>query len=368
MGAIRLLLALAVVSVHIHWDSLWAGPGGTVAVQAFFMISGFYIAMTLSGPYAGAPFRFWLNRALRLYPAYLIAAAAGLMLNLLLAPEFSDAFASLPTGAKILLATSNAVIFGQDWVMFSGVRDGSLSLVSNFRDSDPELWSFLVDPPAWSLGVELTFYLLAPFLFRLKTSVIVALLLLSAALRLALVLHGLKADPWSYRFFPTELAMFLLGGLAHRAGVVINRSKRFARHGFLGGVALAGTLLFIMLYGAIPLGGTAKKIIFYATFAISLPFIFDYVKSNKIDRIIGDLSYPLYISHWPVLMAVRHWLGPIDTVPEALISVSACIAAAIGLCAAVDMPIQRLRASVRNVELGRVPETRRRLSAGLLPE
>ena len=40
-------------------------------------------------------------------------------------------------------------------------------------------------------------------------------------------------------------------------------------------------------------------------FFIAVPFIFNLTKKNKIDRIIGDLSYPIYISHLFILMAVN---------------------------------------------------------------
>jgi len=43
---------------------------------------------------------------------------------------------------------------------------------------------------------------------------------------------------------------------------------------------------------------------YYGTFFMSLPFIFILSKKWKIDRYIGELSYPIYISHilllWPI--------------------------------------------------------------------
>lgn len=36
-------------------------------------------------------------------------------------------------------------------------------------------------------------------------------------------------------------------------------------------------------------------------FAFSVPVIFNATKSNKIDRFIGELSYPVYIVHFPII-------------------------------------------------------------------
>jgi hypothetical protein len=74
MGLIRVLLALAVVDFHAvrfasspHFLNLpWINGG--VAVQSFFVISGFYMALILSGKYAGrGVFVFYRARFLRLY-------------------------------------------------------------------------------------------------------------------------------------------------------------------------------------------------------------------------------------------------------------------------------------------------------------
>src|SRR6185437_11934638 len=73
MGLIRLLLALAVVATH-------CGPifgcnlvGGQIAVQSFFIISGFYMSVILNEKYVGVnnSYRLFItNRFMRLYPIY----------------------------------------------------------------------------------------------------------------------------------------------------------------------------------------------------------------------------------------------------------------------------------------------------------
>lgn len=42
--------------------------------------------------------------------------------------------------------------------------------------------------------------------------------------------------------------------------------------------------------------------------SLSIPIIFKYTKNNKIDRIIGELSYPAYILHFPILLFLKDYI------------------------------------------------------------
>ncbi len=52
MGVMRFLLALSVLILHTAPDSAFPMVGGRVAVETFFMISGFYMALILNEKYA----------------------------------------------------------------------------------------------------------------------------------------------------------------------------------------------------------------------------------------------------------------------------------------------------------------------------
>lgn len=51
MGLIRILLAISVIIAHTESILGFNMVGGTLAVQAFFIISGFYMALILSEKY-----------------------------------------------------------------------------------------------------------------------------------------------------------------------------------------------------------------------------------------------------------------------------------------------------------------------------
>ena len=49
-----------------------------------------------------------------------------------------------------------------------------------------------------------------------------------------------------------------------------------------------------------------KNQIFFVLFFASIPFIFELTKNSKVDRYIGELSYPLYITHIFVIVIVKN--------------------------------------------------------------
>ena len=74
MGVLRCLLALSVLLVH-DVDGWFKLIDGAAAVQCFFLISGFYMALVLNERYADLG-SFYFNRALRLLPTYWAVRAA----------------------------------------------------------------------------------------------------------------------------------------------------------------------------------------------------------------------------------------------------------------------------------------------------
>src|SRR5204862_818190 len=81
MGLLRFMLALAVASGHaggFFGTDIYPMVAGNIAVQIFYMISGFLIALILSGKYADTPQGNWIfysNRAGEIYVPYLAILA-----------------------------------------------------------------------------------------------------------------------------------------------------------------------------------------------------------------------------------------------------------------------------------------------------
>ena len=354
MGIIRFILAITIVFVHSPWQGLNLFVGSTNALRLFFMISGFLISYVLIEKKSYSTTKaFYINRYLRLYPLYLIVAIlsivgqalgfkrsihvlwyfclifilvkkkdyikANIFFTLLFYiaiiipgsyiffklfqsfPSASEFYKNLPLPAAILLITSNITLFGQDLVMFSSIKNNNLIFPKEFWDSDVLLWLGLFVPQAWSVGVELTFYIIAPFLLPRK-KLIYLMLLLSLTLRIYLIKIGIGLqDPWNYRFFPTELTLFLLGALSHQ--VLLPFYKKIF-HTKINFYSILFTLLLIAalpLYHSIPIEGVKKSIFFIIFVAALLPFSFIFNNICYIDNWIGNLSYPIYLSHFVAL-------------------------------------------------------------------
>jgi peptidoglycan/LPS O-acetylase OafA/YrhL len=165
-------------------------------------------------------------------------------------------------------------------------------------------------PPAWSLGVELSFYLLAPWILRRKTSVIIGAFVSSLLLRYALWQIGLRDDPWSYRFFPAELGMFLFGALSYR---LIYRKIRNQQLVLGWKIFALGIYPAIVLYPVYDhskgLFFTPTQILFYLYVGVSVPILFRMTGHHPTDRRLGELSYPLYLCHYLLVSIVGRFSG-----------------------------------------------------------
>ena len=300
MGTLRTILAISVVLVHIGGINLLLPAD--LAVELFYCISGFLITfvLTQTASYSGAK-AFYINRFLRIYPVYWTVAIFVLATHLIVPFEFHHY--AFPNAAKVMLVFSNLLIFGQDLVMFLGVRGGHLHWTADFHNTDVYLFEGLLVGPAWTLGLELTFYLLAPFIVR-STRVLALVYAASLGVKTYLYYLGIgNVDPWSYRFFPAELSLFCLGGLSVR--ILLPLWKEWLRgREALSSIGVAVVLAYVFLFHILP-SGTVKAFILVAATILLMPTLFIFSTwAKSIDQFIGELSYPIYISHVFVITAV----------------------------------------------------------------
>jgi peptidoglycan/LPS O-acetylase OafA/YrhL len=348
MGTLRTIFALAVAISHAGGITGYVPMNGDAAVQAFYVISGFYMAMVFAEKYSAveAPARtFWTSRYLRLAPAYLIVSALALWL---VEPSPLD---GLPLHLRALVLISQLSILGQDVFAFVGVDvSGHLFFVKNFHalvgTTATPMLNYLPVPQGWTLGVEAAFYCTVPWLVRCRTAT------LASAAGTILMLHalgmhvlGLRGDPWTYRFFPFELAVFLFGMLAYRA-MAAGWVSQYQGATFCALTALA------LAYHYIPGGGAEKRWAFIVALAVALPTIFAFTNSSMLDRWIGDLSYPLYIVHLLAFKVVQQTIGGRWLVS---IELAAAIVGAGLIAILVDRPVDALRGRLVSARLKEAP-------------
>lgn len=299
MGVLRLLFALSVVMFHIY--PLWQFPGfSSTAVHSFFIISGFYMSLILNEKYInknGSYRLFITNRFLRIFPLYWII--------LLLTFTFSFyKFLMVPGNESYIhlvinfLSQSTQSAF--DLIMII-LRNISLIVTTdyffhNFKDP-----GYLLIPPAWSLQIELLFYLMAPVLVKLRVPVLVILTVLFSIATFGFQEKISPNDTSLFLIFVTKFVFFLFGMLSYQLYVVLK--KKNSTHSISRTIAF--TLpLFILIFGStsgiIVLNFSLQKIILFFYFlilAVSIAYVFHYSKNIPFDRALGELSYPVYLSH-----------------------------------------------------------------------
>ena len=322
MGILRLLLALAVLIDHSYPVYGFSLVNGRTAVEAFFIISGFYMTMIIREKYCKItnPYKVFItNRFLRLYPIYwsllglLVISSVAIFfisgrVNLGYLQPYSDNFlqGNLTIPSLLFLLFTNFAMFLQDLVMFMGydTQTGELFFTKNFwHTGEVKAWHFLLVPQAWTIGLELTYYLIAPFLVMRKLKIIIVLIFISLFLRLIFMSQGYSFDPWTYRFFPFELLFFLMGTVAYELYTYLKK-KEFNISKFKWLPALFVSLT--ILSGMTP-SSYAKDLVFTFLVFLGVPFLFMASKNNKIDTNIGEFSYPVYIFHMAVIDGFRRF-------------------------------------------------------------
>ena len=281
MDGLRGIAALAVVLLHSFVDRGHV-PNAPLAVDLFFILSGFVIAFSYERRLATSMTRrqFLLSRFIRLYPMVFIGAAGGIAIALV--HNRTHPAEAYPIGA--LLASGALSLMVLPYLTPNRIND--------------QIFSF--NPPLWSLFFELVANLLYVLVWRRLT----------VAVLVALVAAGLAGVAW----------LGPLGG--NLKGHYIGGLPRVVA-GFFGGVLLlrlwsAGRLPRIrgniVVLGAVLVGlfCLPREIggLFYLP-AYALLWLVVLCAANArpsfLDRyseFLGSISYPVYLGHWLTLYLV----------------------------------------------------------------
>jgi len=367
MGILRVILAISVVLLH---SAIFIQPGsnlfgftftgGIVSIQVFFMISGFYMTMILDKKYVGkGSYKLFLsNRFLRLYPIYWTIALLTVIGSVLSYVTFGNWWILFPYArcydfmtlkTLLFLLFTNVAIFGQDITLFLGMNtaSGNMFFTSTFLSTDPAFFTFLLVPQAWTLGLELVFYLIAPFIVRRNISIIVVIIIGSLLIRGFTYLYFGSYDPWTFRFFPSELALFLLGTISYRMYRWLQENYFCKKGQYLIAIVFYTILIYFQF---LPIKNVSSFHLiswsFYLLTCLSLPIVFQLSKSSRFDNRIGELSYPIYISHFLVILSIRPFIARYEFQAYAgELSILFTIITAYILIRVVSDPIDKIRQS-----------------------
>jgi peptidoglycan/LPS O-acetylase OafA/YrhL len=295
---IQALRGFAVLIVVLHHHEAPLLRAGFLGVDIFFVISGFLITTLVARAIEAGRFSFgafYLRRARRLLPAayatlLLTAAGARLFLNDV---ELADLSAQM-MGA--LTFSTNVVLLQQ---------------TDYFRSAS----AFKPLLHMWSLAVEEQFYFALPALLvavsaRRWRRMLAGLTL--ASMLLCAIGVGFKPVATFY-LLPTrawEMGIGALAALLLADPVTALRAQRWAARLFWP--ALAAVLLLPLMPQRWPHPGPAALLVCLATAVLIVrrhPLL---AGGRAIAALVkvGDLSYPLYLVHWPLIaFANNAWVG-----------------------------------------------------------
>lgn len=339
------LRAIAVSLVVFYHFNIAPFHGGFVGVDVFFVISGYLITRILDAEIANDTYsvaKFYARRVRRIFPALLVMIIC--VCSLYAISEFPNDVAATSQSAI------SAVLF------YSNIRF--------FLSTDYFNAKTAIDPllHTWSLGVEEQFYIIFPlilYFLRRKARHIRIIVLFS------LFVSSLLASIWMVRndqtaafyLLPFRAWELITGALiAERfiptATSMVSRSIEAA----IGITLIVASNVFLTpvshfpgIAALAPCTGTAMLI--HA--GISRPTPVHRLLSVMPVRVIGLLSYSLYLWHWPLyVMYVNHFHRP--TGIESCLLAFVCLAISAISYWTIERPFRTLRAngSHRPVLLG----------------
>ena len=280
------------MSHFIRWDApFYQGFGGTTSVEIFFLVSGFYIALILDKTYKSKRL-FYVNRILRLYPIYFIVCLLVLTVSLFRKGVAENLFGYSPFVLAIS-TFSNLTLIGTDWLMFFDTSNGGIHFTSLVLSGD-RMRDLLWVAPAWSLGIEITFYALAPFLCKLRSRILIVSIGFIVLLKILFYQSDLNFPESSFdvRFFPFELPYFLIGIILYRLKRD-SKSNLKIRLKYLYPSLILSFVAFDFIRQNLNLSRTMSMAILVTIASIVVLFS----EHSEFDRKFGELSYPIYISH-----------------------------------------------------------------------
>jgi peptidoglycan/LPS O-acetylase OafA/YrhL len=301
LAVTRFVLAFVVLAGHLNYlpgNHSWTLIGSVLnqgsAVYGFLVISGYSIAASLERSTKG----FYARRVRRIWPTYLVSLSMGVAVA-----------ASVTHPLKL---ATDIYVRPLNWVELLACLTMTQTFLAPALSADGQVWT---------LAVEWWDYMLAPLFQRMQTWFLTAVLVLSLA---AYVRIGAPTNPAD----STGGLMFVILAWWWLAGFLFFRHR---------GKALGYVLLIAPPLMAAEFGWTGVA----CAIGIIAVAIADRVQIP--DELVGflnwlgDLSYPLYLVHVPVMFAFL-----LFGVSQPMLIAAASLATAAAILHLVDLPFRRL--------------------------
>ncbi|QKC67422.1 acyltransferase (plasmid) [Mesorhizobium loti] len=320
LSALRGMAALWVVMVHVahmpnpHLALPWWAEGfvgnGVMGVNLFFLVSAFSLCLTMpkhdkeERPYLG----FMLRRFFRIAPLFYL----------------------------LIIVTRLMRIFPFRWSALAA----NIFFVFNFIPGSGYQTAMVL--AGWTIGVEMAFYVMFPFIYARTKSVTLAIRALVVAFLVAAafrsVIGNLVADSASYinQSIFGLAPMFMFGIIAF---YMVRAAGEWKHKRVIGALLLASVPLqfYVIIHGLVPFGpaiywqGPMFGCLLVGLYLLPLRLLV-----NTATVWLGNISYSIYLVHSPVIVVLAYrstvyqhlhalGLGPVETYALALGLTLACV-------------------------------------------
>jgi len=231
----------------------------------------------LSTYFINQPLNYYKDRIKRIFPFYIYALMVSLLIYHL--GVTSTFLSTKPTMIDYL---SNLTVIPLSYYMYTSQE------------------TFFLIPPAWSLGVELQFYILIPFLIQ-QDKAMFTLFVLSFITYLFATLGFINTDYFGYRLIIGVGFIFIFGIYIDKAIKGDKKVKSFASVFY---ILILFVSFYTFLYGELKAPYNYETL-FALLFGIPFLYFFKSPMPKKIDAYLGFLSFGVFLLHFPALWIVE---------------------------------------------------------------
>ncbi|GMS92905.1 hypothetical protein PENTCL1PPCAC_15080, partial [Pristionchus entomophagus] len=345
LQGIRGLAIVAVLAFHLNEAKF---PSGFVGVDMFFVLSGYLMSVILSkeDTIDMSVFRqFYFRRFKRIVPLYAIMIAV------------------LTIVIPCFLLRRDVLEFCKD-VVWAAVFGTNIHDVLDEKDYFAEVFDSNVLTHTWSLGVEIQYYLIVPFIILAQRKLPqkwMCMFLLAVLLIGSLAFQLLSSPNVAFNLLLSRVWQFLAGGIAHevsswtplnefRSGTVKYEKLRTDEHAEIEIDCVEPNDAEVQTFFNSALASPSTDLLSFALFvlvlspwnilpAAALRFVAVLVTSgllimgtqenrqgvlltNRPLVYMGDISYIVYLAHWPIIII---WKSVTDSISLSLIAVLFCL-------------------------------------------
>lgn len=302
------LRAVAVLSVVFFHLKISPFNGGYLGVDMFFVISGYLITRNILADIDSRRFsfaNFYARRIRRIFPAMLATVAAALAMGALWSP---------PTLFVNLARSSFAsLVFFSNGYFWWGSQQ--------YFSSDASMIPLL---HLWSLSVEEQFYIFWPLIILALSTIrhpwsVLCIAAIGAASFAAVFFFGKFDGSAVFYLMPFRIYQFSLGAFILGVERWVDAKALIRKLAQALGLALCGIGIVspftshLLIQAAAPSFGAAL-VIYGGAKRAAMP-----VLTNAAATYVGQISYSLYLVHWPIAVFASYILGQQAAHPVSLV-------------------------------------------------